>query len=159
MKWTEEDVARHQARMAALKEPDAPETFREKLERLREQGFKARAEERAKRPKPSRNTPNKTERRFEQEILGRIFPPGTTFGFQSLTFRLAPDLRYTPDWVVWRESDMTTVEGLLTCYEVKGAHIWEDARVKFLTSREFFPWVQFEAWQWKGGEWREIWTA
>ncbi len=164
MKWSEEQLAAHQAKMAQLKAADVPRLSQEdenkyhkKMKRLSPMACLERELKAEK--KKIRNVPNKTEARFEYEILSRIYPLGTPFKFQALTFRLAPDLRYTPDWIVWRESEMTTVEGLLTCYEVKGAHVWDDARVKFLTARELFPWITWQAWQLKGGEWREIWTA
>jgi hypothetical protein len=165
MRITEEqyqDIVAQQARkinpVEAQRQPLSPETFRQKLERLREQGFKARAEERAKRPKPDRNAPNKTELRFEQEILKPSLPAEATYGFQRLTFLLAPGLRYTPDWIAWQESDFSCEHGWLTCYEVKGAHVWEDSKIKFLTAREIFPWVEWRAYQWKNKTWSEIWA-
>lgn len=136
--WTEEQYQAYQARMAGLKTPS------EKL------SSHAKS-------KPNRNAPNKTELRFEQEIIKPSLSPEAAYGFQCMTFLLAPGLRYTPDWVVWRKSDFERSPGWLTCYEIKGAHVWDDARVKFLTSRKLFPWITWEAWQWKGGEWREIW--
>lgn len=144
--WTEEEYA----------------AYRQKIKRLSPAACHARSLEKdranlAKR-KPSRNQPNKTEIRFEQEILKPYLLPDVKYGFQALTFLLAPWLRYTPDWAVWVESDFSYNDGRLHCFEVKGAHVWDDARVKFLTARELFPWVTWQAWQWKGGVWREIWT-
>lgn len=145
MNWTEEQLNAYLAkRNAAFKGAMADDVmFRQ----------------RSNKGKPDRNAPNKTELRFEQEILMPSLPADATYGFQRMTFLLAPGLRYTPDWIAWQESDFSYEHGWLTCYEVKGSHVWDDARVKFLTARELFPWITWQAWQWKGGEWREIWTA
>lgn len=144
MKWTEGEYA----------------AYKEKIKRLSPAACHARelAEARANlaKRKPSRNQPNKTERRFEMEILRPSLPEDTTIGFQSLTFLLAPNLRYTPDWTVWFP-DCLNRQGQIVCYEVKGGHVWDDARVKFLTARKLFPWITWQAFQYKNKAWLEIW--
>lgn len=52
--------------------------------------------------------------------------------FEGMTFRLADNTRYTPDFVVMRR------DGQLEAHEVKG--YWQDdARVKIKVAAELFP--------------------
>lgn len=80
---------------------------------------------------------NKTEQAFNdylQRILDRheIF----TFAFEPVTFKLAKDCRYTPDFLVHE------LNGHITFYEVKG--FWtDDAKVKVKVASEKFPMFRF----------------
>lgn len=154
----QEIMARQQAKMAAMKKSDAAAMFKAKLNRACQKGLDVLA----KKLKPSRNDPNKTERRFEREII--VPQNWTWYQFHPMTFLLVnPEsktkIRYTPDIVAWEDSDFCQNEGRLFCFEVKGGRWWEDAKIKFLFAREQYPWITWQAWQWKGGEWRELWTA
>jgi hypothetical protein len=56
--------------------------------------------------------------------------------FEQVTLKLAPDLRYTPDFAVYDD------QGLLSFYETKG-HFRDDARVKIKMAAEIFPMHSF----------------
>ena len=45
---------------------------------------------------------------------------------------------------------------LMTFYETKGGHIYEDAVIKFKAARAIHSWARFEMWQKKLGVWRQI---
>lgn len=88
---------------------------------------------------------NKTERRWLAVLRGRGY---SQVGVHTHTLKLAHDCRYTPDFF--------TVSGLgMTCWEVKGAHIWEDSLIKIRTAARLFPFYQFVLVQWKDGQWTE----
>lgn len=59
-------------------------------------------------------------------------------GIQNITLRLANHCRYTPDFTVY---DRATKE--LSCYEVKGPHFWEDAKIKLKVAARSYPWITF----------------
>jgi hypothetical protein len=103
----------------------------------------------------TRRTPgtmNKTEaayaatlelRKAAGELLG--------YWYEAVTFKLAKDTRYTPDFLV------QLADGTLEAHEVKG--FWEDdARVKIKVAASMFP-VLFRAMKPKpkkhGGGWEE----
>lgn len=91
---------------------------------------------------------NKTETRF-LNIL-KADHPLQYIGIQNLTFCLAHDLRYTPDfWMVAEE------EGeCMTFWEVKGPFIREDSMVKLKTAATMFKMFQFVlAQESKDGQW------
>ena len=84
---------------------------------------------------------NKTEDAYELELKaqqerGEIL----WYRFEGLTFKLAHDTRYTPDFVVLKAN------GELECREVKGAKIvfQSDAKVKIKVASELFP-IRFVA--------------
>lgn len=79
---------------------------------------------------------NKTEARYEAhlEVLkhaGRII----RYDFEAVTFKLAKDTRYTPDFMVMLPS------GEIEFHEVKGswAIFQDDAKVKIKVAAEKFP--------------------
>ncbi len=91
---------------------------------------------------------NDTEKRFALDH-------GIDFeAYECLTFVLAPGVRYTPDFSRFRVDG-----GRLICYEIKGGYIHnpQRARTKFLLARKLYPAVVWQAWQWTGGQWVEIW--
>jgi hypothetical protein len=84
---------------------------------------------------------NKTEAAYELELKeqqqrGEIL----WYSFEGMTFKLAKDTRYTPDFVVLKAN------GELECREVKGAKIVFqcDAKAKIKIAAELFP-VRFVA--------------
>lgn len=95
---------------------------------------------------------NKTEAAYElflesEKQRGEIL----WYAFEAMTFKLAKDTRFTPDFMVMRSN------GELECHEVKS--IWrDDAKVKIKVASELFP-IRFIAVYAKtkkeGGGWRE----
>jgi hypothetical protein len=77
---------------------------------------------------------NKTERAWLEVVRSR---PHEWLGIQNLTLKLADDTRYTPDIIV------KYADGLPVVYEVKGGHIWDDAKVKLKVAAREFRWLTF----------------
>lgn len=78
-------------------------------------------------------TMNKTEAAYHRELefqktCGRV----AWFAFEGVTFKLAKDTRYTPDFVVMLS------DGCIQCHEVKG-HWEDDAKVKIKVAAAKFP--------------------
>lgn len=93
----------------------------------------------APKPRTERHIPgimNRTEQRYESEVLKPLLHSGKilAYWFESLTLKLAPDLRYTPDFLVMEAS------GMLCLHETKG-FMRDDARVKLKMTRQQFPFV------------------
>lgn len=103
-----------------------------------------------KRPKPAKGTPNQTEQRYRDEFLvPRILSGGIAECiFEGRTFELAHQCTYTPDWYVIRS------DGEIECHEVKGWHIWEDARVKLKVAARLNPCIKFFLSQLKNNAWK-----
>jgi hypothetical protein len=76
---------------------------------------------------------NKTEASYAEHLEGqKMLGVVLWFAFEAVTFRLAKDCRYTPDFLVMLAS------GLLECHECKG--FWaDDAKVKIKVAAELFP--------------------
>lgn len=95
---------------------------------------------------------NKTEAAYElfleeQKQAGEIL----WYAFEGMTFKLAKDTRFTPDFVVMKAN------GELECREIKS--IWrDDAKVKIKVASELFP-IRFVAIyarpKKEGGGWRD----
>ena len=87
--------------------------------------------------------PNKTEMRFQREILcgkGK---------YEAVTLKLAGGSRYTPDWMLFEN-------GVISLFEVKGAHRFPSegrALTAFREAREEFPCFRFHWVVWSGREW------
>jgi hypothetical protein len=78
-------------------------------------------------------TMNKTEASYARHLEALAARGDISwFRFEGLTFKLAKDTRYTPDFVVM------TRDGLMECHEVKG-FFEEDAKVKIKVAAEMFP--------------------
>ena len=91
---------------------------------------------------------NQTEARYDRE-LAMLLRAGEIvwYGFEALTFRLADDTRYTPDFIVIDSA------GAVTAREIKG--FWrDDAKVKIKVAATLFPWIAFWAIQADGKGWR-----
>lgn len=88
-------------------------------------------------PKRNRGQMNGTEAAYAQHLhslkeMGAVL----WFRFEPMTLILAPDCRYTPDFLVcWND-------GRLTCDEIKGFER-DDAVVKFRTAAEQYPMFHF----------------
>ena len=103
----------------------------------------------ASQPQKTAKGPNKTEARYEREILA---PQGIEAGYEAITFKLRNGHRYTPDWVY---ADQTT--GRLTCVEVKGAYRFgshQRARLACDQARLEWPGITWIWATWTGKEWR-----
>jgi hypothetical protein len=92
---------------------------------------------------------NKTEVEFSYVLEARK-RAGEIDGwaFESVKLRLADGCWYLPDFMAWGKA--------FTFYEVKGAHIWDDAMVKFKVAREQIKWATFELHQKLNGQWTRI---
>jgi len=79
---------------------------------------------------------NKTEAAYEAH-LEQLKREGVIqwYAFEGMTFKLAKDTRYTPDFIV------LLANGEMECHEVKGAKILfqSDAKVKIKIAAEMFP--------------------
>lgn len=92
--------------------------------------------------KPKARTPgamNKTEQAYAL-ILESKKQAGEIRGykFEAITFKLAPDTRYTPDFYVLYHDHAEF-------HEVKGGFVRDDAKVKFKIAVEMF---QEYGWKW-----------
>lgn len=78
-------------------------------------------------------TMNKTEAAYAAHLEGlKILEQIVWYVFEAITFKLAKDCRYTPDFLVMLPT------GLLEVHEVKA--FWaDDARVKIKVAAEKFP--------------------
>lgn len=94
---------------------------------------------------------NKTEREYSR-ILDAMQRRGEilSWKFGDTKLRLADGCWYLPDFRVMQLS------GRVLFVEIKGGHIWDDAKVKFKTAREIHGWADFRMMQKKAGNWREI---
>lgn len=80
---------------------------------------------------------NKTEALYEKTLLARKMAGEIhDYKFEPVKLRLADSTYYTPDFLV------VMADGEIWLHEVKG--FWrDDARVKFKTAAEAFPWFGF----------------
>ena len=96
--------------------------------------------------RPKKGAPNKTEQRFNVDLLG-----GGGM-YEAVTFRLPGGSRYTPDWVTFDDA------GRMTVYEVKGGYRFHSqgrALTAFREARAAFPRVRFRWVVWADGKWAE----
>ena len=79
---------------------------------------------------------NKLESRYNQrlELLKRA-DEIVDYRFEGITFKLADDTRYTPDFLV-------VFKDRFELHECKG-HMRDDARVKIMVAAKLFPWFKF----------------
>jgi hypothetical protein len=95
---------------------------------------------------------NKTERRFESEILEPLVRSGELIGyeFEMIRLRLADRVHYTPDFFLrWGARPWEFVE-------VKGAHIREDAMLKYRMAADKITWASWRMMQWRDSAWRIV---
>lgn len=97
-----------------------------------------------------------TEREFSvwleaRKRTGEI--DGWTFGLVKL--KLADKCWYTPDFITWVR-DIVHGGVRLTFIEIKGKHIWDDAKVKYRVAKEQVTWADWEQWQKIEGRWTQI---
>lgn len=89
-------------------------------------------------------TMNKTEQAYRDFLMARV-AAGTVyeFAFEAVTLKLAPDTRFTPDFLV------VGPDGAIELHEVKAgmrsgkAIIEDDAKVKIKVAAAKFPYLTF----------------
>lgn len=119
---------------------------------------------------PKKTGPNKTEQRWVAEVwqrwrqIGLVRPVEPLFASVTLVVveysniiewdrRKTIRRRYTPDWLI------LDALGSPVFIEIKGAHIREDAEMKFHLARMSYPWFTFQCWQYANRQWTEIWKS
>jgi hypothetical protein len=90
---------------------------------------------------------NQTER--EYSLILQAAYPDQIIRFEEIKLRISDGCWYTPDFFLF-------VDGCPTFFEVKGAHVWDDSRVKFKAARELHKWANLELHQKKAGIWSQI---
>lgn len=90
---------------------------------------------RASRPFKVAGQMNNTERAYEDLHLRTRKAAGEVaeWWYEAVTFKLANDVRYTPDFVV------LLTNGEIEVVEVKGGLVRDDARVKLRTAADRYP--------------------
>jgi hypothetical protein len=81
---------------------------------------------------------NELEREFFNTLeLRRHAGEFTYVYFEQMTFKLGPDLRYTPDFMA-----QSAEGGFISLYETKG-FFRDDSRVKIIAAAQMFPMFTF----------------
>ncbi len=102
--------------------------------------------------KPAKGRPiptgmNKTERAFSVLLEARKAKGEVLWwGYECWTFKLGPDVRYTPDFPVMLS------DGSIEINETKGGFYRDDAKAKFQMAAGLFPFV-FRWWALEKGVW------
>ncbi len=95
-------------------------------------GFRGVAK--ASRPRHTPGVMNRTEREYADQLdILRAAGEVVCYWFEEWTFKLANDVRYTPDFAVLLAS------GEVEIVEVKGPIVRDDARVKLRTAAAHWP--------------------
>lgn len=90
---------------------------------------------------------NKTETRYHQRLVAAGHRPRFAAITLCLTDRSGRRIRYTPDFSL-------LVDGVIELHEVKGAHVYEDGKLKFEFAVEQWGHAYAFVWsQWRRGEW------
>lgn len=94
---------------------------------------------------------NGTEKRYAAVLDARLHAGEVAwYAFESMTFKLADDTRYTPDFAVM------LMDGSFELHEIKGGYAMEDSVVKWKCAGEKFPFQFRMIWARKkadGGGW------
>ncbi len=90
---------------------------------------------------------NRTEQAYADRLeLRRHGGEVAWWCFEGLTFKLGPDLRYTPDF------PLMLTDGTLEIHECKGGFARDDSKAKFQMAAGKFPFV-FRWCVYQGGRW------
>lgn len=81
-------------------------------------------------PRKERRGPNKTEERFNREVLAGKGK------FEAITFKMSGGSRYSPDFV------MVEPDGRIGCYEVKGSYRFPSEGRALTAFRECRAWAE-----------------
>ena len=116
-------------------------------------GFNVKARGRTVRRAPG--TMNKTETLYDEELKRRkLCGDVVAYWFETFTFKLGPDLRYTPDFaVLLRDETMEFHEVKAGTVDGK-ARMEDDARVKLIMAAETLPFVFKMCWWHKDYGWK-----
>ena len=105
------------------------------------------------RPRQQPGTKNKTEQRFENEILHTLKATGEvdSWLFDCFKLRVGTDkCWYSPDYMVFRS------DGEIELIDVKGgAGFEDDALVKIKAAAAQYPHFHWSSWTYKKKEWSE----
>lgn len=139
MRMTEEQLAARAKKLAAgaTKSPKATNRT-------------AQAKKARPRPQHTPGRMNKTEARYQQEVIEPRLRSGEyrSARFEAIKLRLADRTFYTPDFAVVNDAT-----GEIELHEVKG--YWEeDARVKIKVAAHQYPEYRFIAIQHQKGQWK-----
>jgi len=78
------------------------------------------------------------------------------YAYESVTLKLATGVRYTPDFVVWREETLygtwARIADVVELHEVKG-FMRDDARIKLRVAAKQFPYFTFRLCRRLKGSW------
>lgn len=97
---------------------------------------------------------NKTEQRYLsllQAVRAQKISLGEVWGEirpQAIVLELGEGCRYRPDF-------SAVVNGRLTFWEVKGAWVYAEGKVKYKVAPRLWPEFDFHLAQWKDGKWTE----
>ena len=125
---------------------------------MRPFAFKRRTPGKGRTTRRVPGTMNKTEERYEREVIQPKYEADDIIwsGFEAITFKLAPDLRYTPDFIV------QLADGTIEAHEVKAGKkdgkplVEDDSLVKIKAAAEKFPVRFVMRWRLKDtGAWAE----
>lgn len=148
--WTAEDLAAHMARLLT---GDSRKPI----------GIEPNVTGPAKGRLPVPKGLNKTEQAYadhlQQFYLARNI---LWWGFEAMTFKLAHDTRYTPDFIV------LMADATIRCVDTKGARLnrstgtttyyaEEDSKIKIKVAAKLFPFFRWSyVFKNKAGEWQEV---
>jgi hypothetical protein len=89
---------------------------------------------------------NKLERRWSEQLdVAKATGTVLAWWYERVTFKLAHDTRYTPDFMVLAH------DGVIELHETKG-FMRDDAHVKLKLCAELFP-FRVKLVEWKGKQW------
>lgn len=98
---------------------------------------------------PGEDRLNKTERRYLAYV--RSVNRTEWIGIQNLTFRMADDCRYTPDFMVWDSNGLSAIDVKAKWKSTGEVHVEDDALVKIKVCSGMFRWCRFLlAWEENG---------
>lgn len=93
--------------------------------------------------------------KLELEWLGHLkLSPTLRVRIQALTFKLANGVKYTPDFVT-THLDMERRCSVITGWEVKGKHAWDDAIVKIKIAAHEWPEITWKMVWKENGNWKQ----
>lgn len=151
--WTKEDLAAHYSKLTN-KSAAAPMSPRIAL---------PPAPPKAKGYVPAPKGMNRTEQAYGDHLQRQLRAGTITWwGFEAMTFKLATDTRYTPDFIVMM------ADASIRCIDTKGTRAnkatgtstyfaEEDSKIKIKVAAKMFPFFRWSyAFKDKTGEWQEV---
>lgn len=102
-----------------------------------------------KRIRQNTKGPNKLEREAMEMLKAQ--KPWLIFRFHTLTVILANGVRYTPDIVAFNKNPHIST---MSCVEVKGKQMWDDAVVKVKVAAHEWPHIKWGLMWKENGQWQ-----